>query len=131
MRNIELADIDAGTKVHLKLLLLLQRVRGEGVPLMRVLVLALLTANRSHMGRERPRPEARHREVLHFALLGLVFALQGLQLGDLSLRDGATLQARTTIHVDLESALDVPLDLLTVPAVLEPFTHFKRDNFVA
>lgn len=83
------------------------------------------------MGCQSARSEAGHCESLHFALFGLVFSLQRLQLSDLSLGHWASLQTRTAVHVDLEAALDMPLYFLTLPAVLKPLTHLERNDLVA
>lgn len=52
------------------------------------------------------------------------------QVGDLVYVDGATLQARAAVDVQLEPALDVPLDLLAEPTVNQTRAHFEANHFV-
>lgn len=68
---------------------------------------------------------------MHFSFFGLVFALQGLQLKDLSFVEGPALQAGSSIHVYFQASLDVPLNSLAEPAVLQSLAHLEADYFVA
>ena len=78
----------------------------------------------------RARPETADCEGLHFSFL-LKLLLLGLREGnDLLHIDRPTLQARTAIYVQPKPALDVPLNFLALPALVEPTAHLEADNLV-
>ena len=79
----------------------------------------------------RARPETTNCEGLHFSfLLKLLFFLGLRDSKSLLNIDRLALQARTAIYVQPKPALDVPLNFLALPALVEPTAHLEADDFV-
>ena len=76
------------------------------------------------------RPETTNCEDLHFSFLLKLLFLGLRESKSLLNIDRLALQARTAIYVQPKPALDVPLNFLALPALVEPTAHLEADDFV-
>jgi len=113
-----------------ELLLLLRGVDLEKVDFVSEAGLVCLGARGGHMSCHGAGLETTDAKSLHLGFFSKLLLLLLRQSRNLFHIDRPTLKAWASIDVELEPALDVPLNFLTKPAFKKATAHLKADNLV-